>query len=336
MRMKAEVINWLLEPENLSIRYRTLTEILCRDENDPEVHQVKALIPSSKPVERIFSKMDPKGFWYFVDKRTQRGKGDGTDYWDYTTTHFNLAFLSELGMDKSDPRIAMAADRYLNLQQSDGDYLDHMSCLYAYNLRTLIRMGYQEDDRVQRTIQLLVSSVRHDGGYLCDMHEGKYKTMLTKSCVRGSIKALMAFSEIPKLWNTTRCMKLVSYFLDRRGIFNTQQPSEPVTKEITTTIFPFTWRGSLLEVLLGLSIMGHGVSPRLQQAWDLLETKKDDDGLYRLDWAPTKALFKPGKRGFPNKWVTFYSYLALKHKASYKQRHLENISSDQNQPEDKG
>jgi hypothetical protein len=90
--LTSNVLDWLLEPGNPSIRYRTLTELLGEDLNNPEVTQVKAKIATSKPVTRIFAKMDPAGYWYYLDKRTNRGLGDGVEYWDYTTTHFNLAF----------------------------------------------------------------------------------------------------------------------------------------------------------------------------------------------------------------------------------------------------
>lgn len=59
--------------------------------------------------------------------------------------------------------------------------------------------------------------------------------------------------------------------------------------------------------------MGYGDEPALERAWALLENKKDSSGRYILDWAPTNALFKPGKRGSPNKWITFYALLALKY-----------------------
>lgn len=45
------------------------------------------------------------------------------------TTHFILAFLAELGMTREEPKIEKVANRYLSLQQSDGDFFGHFSCL---------------------------------------------------------------------------------------------------------------------------------------------------------------------------------------------------------------
>jgi hypothetical protein len=57
-------------------------------------------------------------------------------------------------------------------------------------------MGFREDERVKKTIGLLLKSGKTDGGYLCDNHEGKYKNRETKSCIHGSLKTLLAFTEL--------------------------------------------------------------------------------------------------------------------------------------------
>ena len=46
----------------------------------------------------------------------------------------------------------------------------------------------------------------------------------------------------------------------------------------------------------------------------LYKSKKDKDGRYILDWNPMQAPLKPGKRGAPNKWITFYALKAQKHR----------------------
>ena len=60
MNLSQDVLDWLLDPENPSVRYRTLTELLGVREDDPEVRQARADIPTSKPVQKIFAKMHPE------------------------------------------------------------------------------------------------------------------------------------------------------------------------------------------------------------------------------------------------------------------------------------
>ena len=199
-----------------------------------------------------------------------------------------------------------------NIWQIPPDYANHQSCLYAYNLRTFVMFGYHDDPRIQERIAVLLADERHDGGYLCDRPTFKAKT---KSCIRGSIKALMAFAVLPELWKTARCLQLVDYFLRRRVLFRTRQPEKLVRDELVRIGFPFMIGGSLLEPLYALSRMGYGQDERLQPAWDILDGKRDQSGRYILDWHK-QTLFDPGDKGQPNKWATLCACLAHKYKTT--------------------
>lgn len=315
MNVDQEVYDWLLEPRNPSIRYRTLIELLDKSMDDVEVLQAREQIPASQMVTKILSKMHPDGYWLQKKSITDEFVGDGTEYGAYATTHFCLAYLAELGLDRQNPQVAKAAERYLSLQKPDGDFFRHLSCLYGYNIRTFIMLGYRQDPRVQKSIDLMLTTERPDGGYLCDLHEGKYKTKVTKSCISGSAKALLAFSELKEYWDHPRCLALIEYFLKRDVLFRTTDLEMPINHDVIRTHFPITWRAGLIEMLFALSKMGYGEHDELNRAWEILESKRDADGKYPLDWTPTQALLKPGKRGEANKWVTFYALLSLKHKS---------------------
>lgn len=310
LEINPQVVDWLLEEDNPSVMYRTLTELLDEKPGDPKVHAAKDWIASSKPVQYIFSKMHPDGYWEY------NGKGAGVDYVDFVTTHFNLSFLAELGLDRKDPRVALAAERYLNLSKPDGDYAGYMSCLFAYNIRTFIMLGYGNDPHIRKSVELMLSTSRHDGGYLCDMHERKRRTRPVKSCINGSTKALMAYAMLPELWKHPRCKELVDYFLRRRVVYQTGEPGKPANRSSDLMIFPFHWRSNLLESAYALCVMGYGNYPELEDMWKVFESKKDRNARYALDWDPPRSYFKTGKRGRANKWVTLYAYLAIKHKDS--------------------
>jgi hypothetical protein len=192
------------------------------------------------------------------------------------------------------------------------DYANHQSCLYAYNLRTWVMLGYRDDPRIQERIAVLLADERFDGGYLCDRPSFK---ATTKSCIRGSTKALMAFAVLPELWNTPRCRQLTDYFLRRRVLYRTRQPEKLVRDELVRTSFPFVISGSLLEPLYALSRMGYGQDERLHSAWDILESKRDENGRYILDAHPP-TLFNPGDKGQPSKWTTLYACLAQKYRST--------------------
>jgi hypothetical protein len=305
------VRDWLLEPEDASVRYRTLAELFETSPKNSAALAARRAILTSVPVVRLFEAMHPDGYWLQKNPRTGRVVGAGAEYGSFATTHFCLSYLAELGLDRSHPQVAVAAERYLGLQQPDGDWYKHFSCLYGFNIRTFIMLGYRQDKRLQRSVRLLEESIRSDGGYLCDLHEtaGGQK----KSCIRGSLKALAAYSELgPEYWEHPSCRRLVGYFLDREGIYRRSELRVVANKDVQTMIFPFHWRAGLVEVLFHLSRMGHGNDSRLKRAWALLASKSTSDGRYLLEWTPSQSVWKVGGRGTANKWLTLYALLAQK------------------------
>jgi hypothetical protein len=201
----------------------------------------------------------------------------------------------------------------LSLQQEDGDWWEHLSCLYGYNIRTFILLGYRDDERLRKAIDLMLQTTRTDGGYLCDLHE-KRKGRPEKSCVRGAAKALLAFAELPEYWDHERCLQLVDYFMNRNGIFRNGDHQRFVNKDMMSDSFPITWRTNVWEILYALGKMGYGKDERLADAWKVMESRKDIDGRYILDWMPAQSPWKAGIRGEPNKWITLYCMLAEKYR----------------------
>ena len=309
-----DIVRWLLEPENPSMRYRTLVELLGKSPNDPEATECKKEIAESVPVKNLLNQMHPDGYWLQKNPRTGKIVGDGTEYGAFGTTHFCLSCFAELSMDRTNSQVAKAADRYLNLQKEDGDFYHYFSCLLGQNVRTFTMLGYKNDSRVKRTIDLLLKTERPDGSYLCDIHERKYKTKSVKSCIRGSVKVLLAFSYLPEYWKHDRVGKLAYYFLQREGLFKSTNLKELVNKDMERNSFPILWRVNVFEILLALSKMGYGKDKRLERAWSYMYTKANKNGRYILDWTPEQSPRKVGKRNQPNKWITFYANLAQKFK----------------------
>jgi hypothetical protein len=308
------MIAWLLEPEDPSLKYRTLVELMGKSPNDSEAVECKRRIAESAPVKVLLSKMHPDGYWLQKNPRTGRMLGAGVEYGAFGTTHYCLSYLAELGMDRINAHVAKAAERYLGLQKSDGDFRHHYSCLLGLNIRTFIMLGYRKDLRVQKSIDLLLNTDRPDGGYLCDMHEGKYKTKAVESCFRGSVKALLAFSYLPEYRDHDRIRRLVDYFVRREGIFRSTDLKEFVNKDVERNSFPIVWRANVFEILLALSKTGYGKDRRLRRAWNCLDAKADKNGKHILDWTPEQCPWKVGQRNQPNKWMTFYALLAHKFK----------------------
>jgi hypothetical protein len=310
-----DLIDWLLEPDEPSVRYRTMTELQDHPATDPAVRAALQAVHSSPQVDAILSQMHPEGYWLQTNPRSGEVNGKGVEYGAFATTHYCLAYLAELGMDRSNALVARSADRYLGLQKEDGDFWNHFSCLLCQNIRTFLLLGYRDDPRLQKSIDLMLNTVREDGGYLCDMHDKKYKTKEAKSCVRGAVKALLAFAHLPEYRDHPRCRDLIEYFVRRNGIFTNGDHTKLVNRDVSMTVFPIHYRAGIVEVLYALSRLGFGNRREFDNTWELLKTKRDDVGKYVLDWTPVQSPLKAGKRGRANKWITLYALLAEKYRS---------------------
>jgi len=308
------VLEWLLEPSDPSMRFRTLTELFDTQLTAQEVAREYELIYDSPAVNNIFQKMHPDGYWLRKKSGTREMVGAGVEYMSASTTHYCLAYLSELGLTREHPMIKKAADRYLGLQAEDGDWFWHLSCLQGFNIKTFLRFGYRDDEHLKKSVNLLIASSRFDGGFLCDMHEKRPGLKRPKSCIRGSTKALEAFAELGEdYWSLPACQNLCNYFLSRNGIYTMRDKTRLVNHDVSCLFFPFIYNAGLLQILYSLSKMGYGNDERLNTAWDLLEKKKLANGRYPLEKTPSQSPWKVGEVGQENKWITFYAYLALKY-----------------------
>ena len=303
------VLEWLLEPSNPSVRYRTLLELLHYSPSDSEVQLTYNEVLNWKPVMKIKNAMHPDGYWTV---KVDKGKivGRDTEYRTFNTTHWVLGYLAEYGLTRKEEFIHQASTRYLDLQKDDGDFWQHLSCLYGLNLHTFAKLGFASDPRIQKTIGLVNSSIRHDNGYLCDLHGGKRrKGRAVKSCFRGTLKVLFGLAAFPSTWTHPSVKALVDYFFNRELLFKTNKPNDLVVKNAGMLVFPFTYRAGLLESLYPLLKMGYGKHPQFTRAWELFESKRLPDGKFPLEWTPINKYLKPGPKGESNKWVTFYAYL---------------------------
>ena len=301
-------LGWLLEECEPSIRCRALTELMGCSENDEQVRRTRDLIATSAPVELLFSAMEPNGSWRY-EYRDQINR-----YLKYLSA--TMSYAAELGLDATDNRVVRTVEHLFSMQKTDGDFHRHYSCYNGLLLRSLNRLGFGADKHVRRLRTLVIESIRHDGGYHCDFRPRRGSNAPTphKSCIKGSLKALLAFSEDPELSQTAESERLAHYFLKRGLIFRSEAPAVPVVDDLAKLSFPVTYHPALLEPLYALSLLGYGDRPELEDAWKMLLTKLDGNGRVPLETTvPWKHLYC-GTRRRENKWLTLYAGIVEKHR----------------------
>jgi hypothetical protein len=271
----AKVLDWLLEPEQPSVRYRALTELLDRPASDPSVRAALRAIPKHGWVAELLSRRDPAGWW--VNERSlYRPK--------YLATNWILLALSDLGATREIPEVRASAELWMERSPLKGGGVggfskDHGHHCYTGNMaRALIRLGYGNDPRVQKAFEWLVRTAHPKGGWSC----WAFADGPSPGRTLDSWEGLSAFAAYPRARWTPAMAETVEraaeYYLDHE--LHRQGARYPPW-------YRFHWPVHYYyDVLVGLEILtalGYGKDPRLGPALRLLRKKRRPDGRWNLD-----------------------------------------------------
>jgi hypothetical protein len=324
--LKADSLDWLLEEENPSVKYLTLTEILEKSEKAPEVESARRNIMKTGVVPKILAKQSSGGYWEKEEDFYIRTK--------YKGTVWQLIILAELLADPDDPRIKKACEFILTWSQDrqsggfsyrgsknwGGQHSGVIPCLTGNMTWCSIRFGYLDDPRVRQAIAWIATYGRFDDaaakpprGWPYDMFEqcwGKH------TCMPGVVKGLKALAEIPpskRDHNTaTFIRKAAEFILKHRLYKKSHDPSKTAKPKWTKLWFPWMWDVDVLELLLILTGLGYK-DPRMQDAVDLVLSKQDDQGRWNLEMTYNgRFQVDMEKKGKPSKWVTLNAMRVLK------------------------
>ena len=313
-----ETMDWLLEKENPSVRYFTLTNLLKRNKEDAEVLSAKKEIMKKGLVPEILAKQDPSGFW-IAPHRYYTAK--------YSGTVWQLMILAELEADNQNKQIRKACEFLLRISQDRESYgFSHSTsvktggglhsevipCLTGNMVWSLIRHGYLDDERVRGGIEWICRYQRCDDGdskppavWPYDRYQmcwGKH------SCHMGVIKSLKALSVIPEEKRNKevkeKIKSLAEYFLQHH-IFKKSHDLSKVSKPGWLKLgFPLMYQTDVLEILEILTDLGYS-DKRMNEAIQIIQSKQTPDKRWKLENTFNgKMNVDIEEKGKPSKWIT--------------------------------
>lgn len=323
--LKADPTEWLLEPDNPSVRYFTLLDVLKCSPKDADVASAKRSIMRTGVVPRILARQKRGGYWGKAEDFYVRAK--------YRGTVWQFIMLAELGADGRDPRIRRACEFALNRiqdRESGGfAYRGHRAggrhdcvipCLTGNMVWSLVRFGLLEDPRVRRGIDWITRCQRFDDG---DgeaprgwPYDNKEACWGRHTCHMGAVKALNALAEIPPRKRSREVRGVIEQgteYLLKHHIFRQSHDLRRVSRADWLRFgFPLMWRTNALDILGILTRLG-GRDRRMQEAIDLVVSKQDARGRWKLETTFNgRVLVNIEREGEPSKWVTLNALRALK------------------------
>jgi hypothetical protein len=309
---------WLLEPENPSVRYLTLTSLLDRPAGDPDVVAARVAIPSRGAARTILDAQWPEGYWV----------APGTGYSPkYKATVWQVVFLAALGAPRTEA-VDRACARVLDDSRlPDGRFSAKKSaqgaiaCLGGNQLRALMQLGF-EDPRVAESMEALAEMVFRDE-YRCRYNAlkdqgGAWPLRMRDGlpCAWGAIKALGAFAEVPEARRSAAVQEAIRagamLLLDGSladGDYPTATEPSPLWRQFG---FPLGYTSDLLEALEVLGKLRLDIGAQLTPVLEVVRSKRDESGRWRLEYTPDNTWAGFGRVGEPSKWVTLRALQVLK------------------------
>ncbi len=287
MKIDRDLLNWLLEEDNSSVRLRTLIGLCELSEAHEEVKAARRVVVSRMQAASDLSWMSMKG----------------------QKVVYNLTALAESGLSHEDVDVEPCIDNLLSAPYFDAN------CGELMALRAMVMLGYGKDARLKKRLSQLAEAQLPDGGWLC-LHRVRKMKKVPKSCMRAAMHGLLLAGELKKRGlYFSGSEQLIQYFLKRRLFYRTDNPTQVVIKHMNEVFFPIEYFYVGLPLLLdALAALGAGEATELQEAWSLLEQKRDRDGRILLEGTlPANKAYLPKERvGKPSKWGTLYACLAYK------------------------
>lgn len=263
------VVTWLLGEDQPAVRYLTLTGLLDKAADDPEVRQAFEAIPKRGWAADILARQDAGGWWARAEKLYSP---------KYLSTNWMLLVLADLGMRREDQRVEKAADAWkASFAKADGGFgidgnkASHL-CTTGNTARALVQLGYADDEAVARSFRWMEEHRNHLGGWSCFLSGRNLD----------SWEPMSAFAVYPKpRWTAGmhRAVEEGAEFFLQRELHKQGAHYEPWFR----FHYPVHYYYDLLVGLDFMTALGYGDDPRMRHALDVLREKRRKDGRWNLD-----------------------------------------------------
>ncbi len=288
--MDRSILEWLLKEETPEVRLRTLKEYMKLPDNDEKVIECKNLLLRSKIYERALKKL---------------GKDKPWDKFDAI-----MAF-AEWGLTRKDIGKDIDDEVFALIDRTGFKML----CGEPYLLRNLVKLGYDQEDRVKNEIACVLSGIKEDGGFGCISTNKKINDPRKphKSCARLTVEYLLLVAELHLLGYRMDCeSKLAHYFTKRNIFYRTDDMKTPMVDVMTGTFYPSDpIKVGAQNILYALRVLGcQPDSEAMQAGYKVLDQYRKENGRYILTASKSVPAFKAGNIGEENKWVTLYAWMA--------------------------
>jgi hypothetical protein len=310
----------LLQVSVPPVRYWLLTDTMGVGPDNPLVKRTIEECKTYPPRIRLLKAMRSDGTWPISKPRkAEEDAGPGPPIgWTFVTMLRNLQLLEDMVTDAREGYIQASLEKILSWQEEEGYILGPKHDIFplpntnGYAVRNLFIYGMEDDPRVTKLANWILSQQRHDGGWVIPYLEDvkylpEYRHMRTGDFLELVRKGQTPesdpkeFKEIPScIWSTMMVVRGLArsskyrrrpelrtgadFFLDRFFKKNWHEAYYHTEANWTRLRYP-PFPGDGLSALYTLSILGYGPSDKRMEKpirW-LLDTRHSDGFWWQSD-----------------------------------------------------
>jgi hypothetical protein len=332
-RLGGDPLSWLLEVDRdqPAVRFLALRDLLDLQPDGKEISRAKTAVMDSGPVPKILAAQSPEGYW------VKPGPGYNPKY---RGTVWQVIFLAQLGAEGSDPGVRAGCEYVLahNTAGNGGFSVNatpsaFLHCLAGNLEAALIDLGWLNDERLQSALDMHARMITGEGiasSEARDADRRYYKSGTTGPlfacagnrglpCAWGAVKAMLALSKVPVSHRTDTIAAAVGQgvdFLLSHDPAVADYPCGSGSRPSSSWFkfgYPIAYVTDVLQNLEVLAALGRARDTRLARALELVESKQDDQGRWRMEYSYNgKTWADIETKGQPSKWVTLRALRVLK------------------------
>jgi hypothetical protein len=319
--LKGKTLDWLLRKDNPCVRYRALTELLDRPEDDPQVRAARDAAWKWPPAARVLEMAaDPEHYAWPGGIRLVAAQA-GRD----------IARALRAGIPPEHPALRCAAE-YLKTRLPDSRGSD---CYLPQMVTALVRFGDPRDPDVTELVEKVAANeVLADGNRSATVAHGRAQICCgSHSCHSAAVRAIDCVASVPEASRNEAMRSFLrrggDYLAAHRLYQKNHHRFRPIRSGYTLLHQPWAldWKTDILDMLDVATGLGMADSPALADALSLLLEKQRPDGRwnleqeYRTDRPLVANLLRDVERaGRPGKWVTLTALLMFRRCAGLVER----------------
>jgi hypothetical protein len=296
-----ETLDWLLDSDP-AIRWQAMRDLT--DASPGEVAKERARVGREGIGAEILARQEADGSW----------RRDGKPVW--LSTLFTLLMLRATGVEPRDPAVERALARpEKNLRWNDGETWDLRRAELGGNPffegevepcinGGVLAFGSYFGRPNEKLARRLLSEQLEDGGWNCEAPTSKRSSFHTTICVlEGLLEYERAVGLAPEI---AAARKRGEEYLLERKLFRRRSTGEVANPEFLELAFPPRYHYNILRALDYLREAGVRPDPRMSEAVQIVESKRQGDGRWLLERAYDEALaVRVGEKvGEASRWNT--------------------------------